>query len=74
MSVRYRTSEPLQRASKWLGLALWRGLHLGVCALLVLMEPLLRATLVPLAFFSFAVTLVFRVVMGDPKSTRWGMS
>lgn len=73
MNVRYRTSGPLQRTGRWLGLALWRGLHLGICALLALMEPLLRATLVPLAFLSFMVTLVFGFVVGDPTFPRWAM-
>lgn len=73
MSLRDRTTGPLQHAGKWLWLVLWRGLHLGVCALLVLMEPLLRATLVPLAFLSFVVTLVFGFVVGDPTFPRWAM-
>jgi hypothetical protein len=73
MNIGYRSTGSLQPGSKWLWLALWRGLHLGFCALLVLLEPLLRATLVPLAFLSFMVTLVFGFVVGDPKFPRWAM-
>jgi hypothetical protein len=52
-----------------LGRLLW----LGLCALLVLLEPVLRAVLVPVAFLSFLVTLVFGFAMGDENFPRWGM-
>lgn len=73
MDLRYRITQPFHHGGKWLWMALWRGLHLGVCAFLVLLEPLLRATLVPLAFLSFVVTLVFGFVVGDPRFPRWAM-
>lgn len=63
---------------------LWRGLlfslltvlrllRVVVCALLVLTEPLLRVTLVPLAFLGFLVTLVFGFVAESPGFPKWGM-
>lgn len=50
-----------------------RLLWFGLCALLVLLEPVLRAVLVPVAFLSFLVTLVFGFAMGDENFPRWGM-
>jgi hypothetical protein len=50
-----------------------RLLWLALCALLVLLEPVLRAVLVPVAFLSFLVTLVFGFAMGDENFPRWGM-
>ncbi len=47
--------------------------RLACCAVLVLLEPLLRATLVPIAFLSFVVTLIFGFLIGDPRFPRWGM-
>ena len=52
---------------------LWQALRLVLCALLVLFEPMLRMTLVPLAFLSFAVTLIFGFLIGDPRFPKWGM-
>jgi hypothetical protein len=52
--------------------ALWLA-RMTLCALLVLIEPLLRITLVPLAFLGFLVTLVFGFLMGDPRFPKWGM-
>lgn len=52
--------------------ALWL-LRLAVCTLLVLTEPLLRVTLVPLAFLSFIVTLIFGFLIGDPRFPKCGM-
>ena len=52
---------------------LWQVVRMACCALLVLVEPLLRATLVPIAFLGFVVTLVFGFVIGDPRFPRWGM-
>ncbi|RZL85515.1 MAG: hypothetical protein EOP82_32510 [Variovorax sp.] len=51
----------------------WQVVRLTCCALLILMEPLLRATLVPIAFLSFVVTLIFGFLIGDPRFPRWGM-
>jgi hypothetical protein len=53
--------------------ASWQLVRLPLCALLVLIEPLLRATLVPLAFLGFLVTLVFGFLLGDPRFPKWGM-
>jgi hypothetical protein len=52
---------------------LWQVLRLVLCALLVLVEPMLRMTLVPLAFLSFVVTLIFGFLIGDPRFPKWGM-
>jgi len=52
---------------------LWQALRLVLCALLVLVEPMLRMTLVPLAFLSFAVTLIFGFLIGDPRFPKWSM-
>jgi hypothetical protein len=51
----------------------WQAVRLTCCAVLILMEPLLRATLVPIAFLSFVVTLFFGFLIGDPRFPRWGM-
>ncbi|MDM0001167.1 hypothetical protein QTI24_21345 [Variovorax sp. J22P240] len=48
-------------------------LRITCCALLVLIEPVLRATLVPIAYLSFLVTLIFGFLIGDPRFPRWGM-
>jgi hypothetical protein len=55
------------------GIAAWQVLRLVLCALFVLVEPMLRMTLVPLAVLSFAVTLIFGFLIGDPRFPRWGM-
>jgi hypothetical protein len=60
-------------ALRVVGFVLRRLLWLGLCALLVLLEPVLRAVLVPVAFLSFLVTLVFGFAMGDENFPRWGM-
>jgi len=51
----------------------WHALRLVLGTLLVLLEPLLRMTLVPLAFLSFGVTVVFGFLIGDPRFPKWGM-
>lgn len=59
-----------------LGLLLWLAwvpTRMVICALLVLFEPLLRIVLVPLAFLSFLVTLVFGFALDAPNFPRWGM-
>jgi hypothetical protein len=52
---------------------LWGLVKAIVVAVLVLFEPVLRCTLVPLAFLSFLVTLVFGVLMHAPRYPVWGM-
>ncbi|MDM0108036.1 hypothetical protein QTH97_24015 [Variovorax sp. J22R24] len=47
--------------------------RIAICALLVLGEPIVRALLVPVAFLSFLVTLIFGFLIGDPHFPRWGM-
>ena len=47
--------------------------RIACCALLVLIEPVLRAKLVPIAYLGFLVTLVFGFLIGDPRFPRWGM-
>ncbi len=44
-----------------------------LCTLLVLMEPLVRAILVPIAFLSFVVTLIFGFLIGDARFPTFGM-
>jgi len=51
----------------------WQAVRLTCCAVLIMLEPLLRATLVPIAFLSFIVTLIFGFLIGDPRFPRWGM-
>jgi hypothetical protein len=58
----------------WIGLRLVGGLvRAFVVAVLVLFEPVLRCILVPVAFLSFLVTLVFGVLMQAPNFPVWGM-
>ncbi|MEJ8859576.1 hypothetical protein WKW79_33795 [Variovorax robiniae] len=54
-------------------LVVWQVVRLTCCAVLIMLEPLLRATLVPIAFLSFFVTLIFGFLIGDPRFPRWGM-
>lgn len=51
----------------------WEVVRMAICALLVLLEPVLRAILVPLAFLGFLVTLIFGFLIADPRFPRWGM-
>ena len=51
----------------------WQIVRITCCAALVLIEPILRATLVPIAFLGFLVTLIFGFLIGDPRFPRWGM-
>lgn len=51
----------------------WQAVRLTCCAVLILMEPILRATLIPIAFLSFMVTLLFGFLIGDPRFPRRGM-
>ncbi|KWT71761.1 MULTISPECIES: hypothetical protein [unclassified Variovorax] len=67
-------------ALHWLLAAAWWCLCVGlqlarwaICALLVLGEPVVRAVLVPVAFLSFLVTLIFGFLIGDVRFPRWGM-
>jgi hypothetical protein len=57
-------------ASFWVA---WQIVRIACCAVLVLIEPILRATLVPIAFLGFMVTLIFGFLIGDPRFPRWGM-
>lgn len=51
----------------------WQCVRLVICALLILMEPVLRVVLVPLAFLGFVVTLLFGFAMDAPNFPKWGM-
>ena len=53
--------------------AAWQTVRVAICALLVLIEPLLRFTLVPLAYLSFVITLIFGFLIGSPNFPRWGV-
>ena len=71
---------PGAMAARWIVNALWWILVVGwqlvrvaICAVLVLLEPIVRALLVPLAFLSFLVTLIFGFLIGDARFPRWGM-
>lgn len=57
----------------WTLFVAWQLVRVVICALLVLFEPIVRAVLVPLAFLSFWVTLLFGFLIGDPRFPRWGM-
>jgi hypothetical protein len=54
-------------------LSTWQAVRLTCCAVLILLEPIVSAILVPLAFLSFLVTLIFGFLIGDPRFPRWGM-
>lgn len=54
-------------------LVAWPVVRLALCSVLVLMEPLVRIVLVPIAFLGFLVTLVFGFLVGDPTFPKWGM-
>jgi hypothetical protein len=71
--VVYGIGGAMLTALRVVAFVLRRLLWLGLCALLVLLEPVLRAVLVPVAFLSFLVTLVFGFAMGDENFPRWGM-
>lgn len=51
----------------------WQAVRLTCCAILILLEPIVSAILVPLAFLSFLVTMIFGFLIGDPRFPRWGM-
>ena len=57
----------------WAVFAAWQVLRCAICAILVLGEPVMRAVLVPVAFLSFLVTMIFGFLIGDPRFPRWGM-
>jgi hypothetical protein len=44
-----------------------------IFTVLVFLEPIVAALLVPVAFLSFLVTLVFGFLIGDPHFPKWGM-
>ena len=60
-------------AAWWCLWAGWQLVRLAICAVLVLGEPIVRALLVPVAFLSFLVTLIFGFLVGDARLPRWGM-
>lgn len=51
----------------------WRAIGLSIVALMMLLEPVLRLTLVPLAFLIFFASLMFGFLMGAPDFPKWGM-
>ena len=57
----------------WTVFAVWQVIRCAICAVLVLGEPVIRAVLVPVAFLSFLVTMIFGFLLGDPRFPRWGM-
>jgi hypothetical protein len=57
----------------WAVFVVWQLVRCAICAILVLGEPVLRAVLVPVAFLSFLVTMIFGFLIGDPRFPRWGM-
>ena len=63
----------VRSAIAWVLVLLWPPVRFIVCTVLVLMEPFVRIILVPLAFASFAVTLVFGFAIGVPNFPKWGM-
>lgn len=75
-----RSHRPGALVAHWLGHTLWWSLllswhlvRLAICAALVLLEPAVRAVLVPVAFLGFWVTMIFGFLVGDPHFPRWGM-
>lgn len=72
-----RAADDTWRASwsalAYLALAAWQVVRVAICAVLVLIEPLLTITLVPLAFLSFVITVIFGFLLGAPHFPRWGM-
>jgi hypothetical protein len=57
----------------WLLKRLWQVVRLALCALLVLIEPVLRATLIPIAYLSFIMAMIFGFFLSDPRFPKWGM-
>ena len=51
----------------------WATMRIVLCTLFVLVEPIVRMILVPVAYLSFAVTVIFGFVIGDPRFPKWGM-
>jgi hypothetical protein len=45
----------------------------AICVVLLMTEPLLAITLVPLGFLSFVFTLVFGFLLHAPHFPKWGM-
>ena len=46
----------------WTVFAVWQVIRCAICAVLV-----------PVAFLSFLVTMIFGFLLGDPRFPRWGM-
>ena len=57
----------------WVVFTSWQLVRIGICAVLVLGEPVMRAVLVPVAFLGFLMTMIFGFLIGDPRFPRWGM-
>jgi len=68
-----RFTEGMATGLWWAGFAAWQVVRCAICAVLVLGEPVMRAVLVPVAFLSFLVTMIFGFLIGDPRFPRWGM-
>ncbi len=73
MQIIVRVAAFAGRLMSVLLLVAWHVLRLVLCAVLVLLEPVVQAVLVPLAFLSFLIALFFGFVVGDPRFPRWGM-
>jgi hypothetical protein len=56
-----------------MGRVTWAVCRAALGAVLVMLEPLLRIVLLPVAFGSFFVTLLFGFMMNDPRFPKWGM-
>ena len=56
-----------------LWLAVWLPVRMVIYTVLVFLEPVIAALLVPLAFLSFLVTLIFGFLIGDLHFPKWGM-
>jgi hypothetical protein len=56
-----------------LWLAVWLPVRMVIYTVLVFLEPVIAALLVPLAFLNFLVTLIFGFLIGDPHFPKWGM-
>jgi hypothetical protein len=67
------TGETGSRVLAILWLAVWLPVRMVIYTVLVFLEPLIAALLVPLAFLSFLVTLIFGFLIGDPHFPKWGM-
>ena len=60
----------IARTAFWIA---WQIALICGCAILVLMEPIVSAILIPVAHLSFLITLIFGFLIHDPHFARWGM-